>query len=79
MNISDPQTAAIPFKLRWYQYRLRTLLLLVLVVSIAMSVYRTYHWWNTDLVDREYDVADLVVPQSMDHVDRFDGLCQEIR
>ena len=79
MSVSEPQAAAIPHKLRWYQYRLRTLLLLVLVVSIAISTVRTYRWWNTDLIDREYDVAGLVIPQSMDHTDRLDDLCEAIQ
>ncbi len=79
VSVSEPQAATNPHKLRWYQYRLRTLLLLVLVVSVALSIYRTYRWWNTDLIDRGYDVADLVVPQSMDHTDRFDDLCEAIQ
>ncbi len=37
VSVSEPQAAANPHKLRWYQYRLRTLLLLVLVVSVALS------------------------------------------
>ena len=37
MSIAEPQPAVPKQKLRWYQYRLRSLLVFVLFVSIALS------------------------------------------
>ena len=41
MTCAKPETDAARPRLRWYQYRLRTLLLFVLLVNIAMSVVAT--------------------------------------
>jgi hypothetical protein len=37
VTANHAQTAALPYKLRWYQYSLRTLMLAVLLASIGMS------------------------------------------
>ncbi|MFZ1933349.1 MAG: hypothetical protein WAU84_06360, partial [Thermoguttaceae bacterium] len=37
MTANEPQPPAPPYKLRWYQWRLRTLFVLTLLVAIGMS------------------------------------------
>jgi len=61
MSEAEPASAAVPFKRRWYQYSLRTLMLMPLVLALVLSaiyswpyVHRRYVLWRLqDYVDRD--------------------------
>jgi hypothetical protein len=59
MSAADPEPAAVPSKRRWYQFSLRTLLLLPLVLALVLSaIYSWPYFERRYIVTRLRDYAD---------------------